>query len=578
MGKYVMLQLPGQPAMTMYPPFYPLFISIWLLCFATPWALLKILSIGLTLFSAILLARLVEGLVSLKARGIAIALFVLNPITIGYSFTVMSEPLFITLTLIAFVLLQRVLKNSSILQEWCLGFVLGACVNTRLMGVLLIPCVFLALVYGKKTSAAWRVGLSACLLAGSFLMRNYWITQQLSAYTIPFSRSGSALLSTHRLLTHGLDVLRSVFGDTLLGWSPPLWIIFALLGFMVWSLGDPFRAQRWNSQPRSTRALLLAMGGYISATLTVLIFWDTTMERYAWPLLPWMAILFTAGLSRVLTRHKKIYRIAGLMVCIAWTASYGYGNKLRLSSLSVMANDPVYREPRETWNWVRNALPSTATLVSAKCAEAYLYAERACDGQIKARDQYEFRYQLLKSTETYILSRPVELYSPGLQHQEIWNQKQRWVEEWPEAFELVHHIPSEAVRVFYVKPNSAYLKAYTAYREALQAFSSNDLSGGMAKLDVALDRDPNLVPALNAYAASYYLSDQKLQKAVKLLHKAIQIQPNYAPALLNLARLYKRNGHFYEAQRYAARALAATQKYSEFGYLEPLIEQERFTP
>lgn len=82
----------------------------------------------------------------------------------------------------------------------------------------------------------------------------------------------------------------------------------------------------------------------------------------------------------------------------------------------------------------------------------------------------------------------------------------------------------------------------------------------------ALIGNPNSAVVMNNIGYSYYLSGD-LQEATRWLGRAIMSDPEYKPAVKNLALLYAREGWYQEAVKTFAKAVDKPQAYNDTGYI-----------
>jgi len=75
-------------------------------------------------------------------------------------------------------------------------------------------------------------------------------------------------------------------------------------------------------------------------------------------------------------------------------------------------------------------------------------------------------------------------------------------------------------------------------------------------LSDALARNPNSLQIKTALALSLVYPGRSIEPAVKMLHEIVQSQPDYAPALFNLAMLYRHAGRKEEAQKFETAFIA----------------------
>jgi len=129
--------------------------------------------------------------------------------------------------------------------------------------------------------------------------------------------------------------------------------------------------------------------------------------------------------------------------------------------------------------------------------------------------------------------------------------------------------------IFEVLQDPRFVQAYQLYQRGNEELVSISITAGLKTLDAALAIDPQFTAALNAYGGASVFSGQHLRLAESRLHQAIRLNPQYALAWLNLARLYARTGRRDLAKATFDQALKLSREVMEYDYLEPIIRTER---
>src|SRR5206468_4067770 len=104
-------ELPRHPPNIERLPGYPIFLAPFVKMVGLNFFWLRATSIGLTLFSCFFLWKLAHPWLTRSQRFFLVALFALNPTTLKYSGSMMSEPLFLFLVLSAFLPLKTVFEE-----------------------------------------------------------------------------------------------------------------------------------------------------------------------------------------------------------------------------------------------------------------------------------------------------------------------------------------------------------------------------------------------------------------------------------------------------------------------------------
>ena len=198
-----------------------------------------------------------------------------------------------------------------------------------------------------------------------------------------------------------------------------------------------------------------------------------------------------------------------------------------------------------------------------------------------AQDPDDFRGRLLDKGITHVAMSPFAFlhvqaaaaHDPAT----VWRHSRVWLASHPEAYEPVYHNGSEAIEIYRVKPAPDFQKAFSLYRrveETLNTQSSPDWLSEMDQLESVIRIYP-LGSALNAYGVAALFSGQHLALARLRLKRAVQQNPDYGVAWLNLARVDVRLGDRVDARRAYDQALERLKAEQSQAFLVPIALQER---
>ena len=154
-GQYVSLYTIAPQPETLYWPGYPFFLAFFIRWCAPHWRVFCLLSIFLSLSALFLLEHLSRPFLPVRSRWIYLALFALHPLTAYYSGMIISEPLFITLGLLYFLQLKRLLRASAGKSLVGQGLLLAWIIMIRPIGALLAPATLIAYGMNRK----WKPGI-----------------------------------------------------------------------------------------------------------------------------------------------------------------------------------------------------------------------------------------------------------------------------------------------------------------------------------------------------------------------------------------------------------------------------------
>jgi tetratricopeptide (TPR) repeat protein len=91
------------------------------------------------------------------------------------------------------------------------------------------------------------------------------------------------------------------------------------------------------------------------------------------------------------------------------------------------------------------------------------------------------------------------------------------------------------------------------FREAMKFFRENNLQQAIAKLETALEQEPEFIDGLEALGQMYFKA-QRLDDAIRVTEKFSLLSPDAVMAHTNLSRLYQKKGMIKEAEDELAKA------------------------
>lgn len=578
-GAYTALSDLALPARPHFPPGFSLFLVPFVLAARTHYEILKWLSICLVLLSGGLMFSLSRSWLAPEAGLLVLVLYLFNAGTTFSSCLVMSEPLFICLALLGFLVFRRTLtKSHATWEPWILGALLGYAMLVRYTGVALAAGIVAGLLYAKHRYEAVVTGFVAGVIEGGWL---FWIygthrpvpginDQETIRYFSGFREGFAEFAHWDAFILQLQKTIHMIFVNDVLSvpdTSSPAGLalrsVLALfvIGLMAWGL------KAWKTFTPQKRALTFGVILYIVFWFGIHLSWNASYSRYALPTLPLTLILLIAGAAALPSIGKRRYLwTAGLVTLFI---SHAFAQKTFLKRLR--SSGPESNLPAATTQWIQQHAPEHALVLCAKPSELRLYTAHLGYGPIAARSREQFRYLLLARNVSYIWTHP--FHSTSLDEAFYWMENQRWASSWPDAFKEVFERPDEASAVYEVKRDERFVRAYELYEQARQDFEINAYAEGLKKLNRALALDPRLTSALNAYAVGSLQLNKNLSLAEAKLKEAIHLEPDHAVALYNLARVYKRLGRDGLAREYLLKAKAAAETTFEFQSALPMILQ-----
>jgi hypothetical protein len=177
---YRMINLPGSPHATHFPPAYPFFLSLlWRISPAFPdnivlFKFANALWLGVTALGAFVFARscLKWGMAGAALAAVAGTLSIVVLLVTG---VVMSEPMFMALLFPALMLAERATREESLGIAAVAGFVGAALALVRTMGTVILPATLLIMIWRRNFRGAFvLVAAAAALLVPWQLWLNAW--------------------------------------------------------------------------------------------------------------------------------------------------------------------------------------------------------------------------------------------------------------------------------------------------------------------------------------------------------------------------------------------------------------------
>jgi hypothetical protein len=319
---YRMINLPGSPHATHYPPGYPFFLSLlWRLSpnFPDNIVLFKFANaawLAVAALGAWMFARRRLHLPSAPAAAVAAA-GTLTIIVLLVTGVVLSEPMFMALLFPALLLSERAADEGSVRVAIAAGVACAAVALVRTIGAVIIPAALLILLHRRQIRAAIAMAISAgaCLvpwqlwvsayqhevppvLTGKYGAYTPWVVQGYQEGGLPFARE---IVVTN--MAAMLEFLGFIFLPVTASW--PRTLAFAIV-CMLAALGLVVLVKR----ARVTALFLIA---YIA----VVLLWPFDPTRFLiaiWPVLTLggVAAVLTAWEWRPTVKFQRVLRVGVL--------------------------------------------------------------------------------------------------------------------------------------------------------------------------------------------------------------------------------------------------------------------------
>lgn len=316
--------------MTQAAPFYPLVLAFHHLLGLpelTTARWLSILSFGL----AIVLAGLIiyqRTHSSFFSIFIAVLFLLSNPNLHIFSWA-MTEPLYIVLMLLSFLMIGLYLRNTRTRWLVLAAIFASLALLTRYIGISLVGALSIVLILNRKLD--WRSRLKDLIIFLAivllptliWLVRNWLVSESLTNRVLdwhPITRENISLL-IKAVNSWGFLPQRLTMGHETIGFAIiVICLILVGLFWLIRSLPKPGKS------PSHEFVLLLAAWLYVLFLITSLFLFDATTRlenRILLPLYIIILLLIVIG-SNLLWQNKKILtRLAAVLICI-WLAYFSF--------------------------------------------------------------------------------------------------------------------------------------------------------------------------------------------------------------------------------------------------------------
>jgi hypothetical protein len=453
------IHIPGAPRHGQYPPVYPTVLAIagalggGLMTF-------KFLSVAFTSASLVFLFLLARRRLAVEGALAVVAPFAVSPVLLYYSHWVLSEALFVLLTLIALWASQRLFDS----WRWLalsMAFALLAYL-TRSAGLPLVLALLAVFAWKRRwrelaaaggvalivVAAWWAWGRLAAGESAHVYSSNFLLLDPYDPELGMIGPGGLLARVVYNIRLYAIDILP----ESLVGLAPD--IVTMMMAFIAALVLIALAMVAWVRGIRKPQVLELFVFFY----LALIVLWPEawTDRRFLLPVLPAVFLLGAAGLKWCLEFLREASRpwslpvfgailvvltVPGLVVSIGYSQRcmriYRQGDELA-----------CYPEPwrafAETAYWVRDNTPEDAIVVGRKPRLFYIFSGRrgyvypfttSDDEMLAFLDEVHADYVLVVpvSRTTYQYMLPVVLSVP-------------------ERFELVHSdeeaIPSYVLKYY----------------------------------------------------------------------------------------------------------------------------------
>ena len=382
-----MINMPGAPHATHFPPGYPLVLAaLWKLFPSFPdnivvFKFLNALFLAGTAIGTYRYGRSRLGLGPLGAAAGA-ATGTISVVVLMITGVVLSEPLYMLLVIPALLLAERAADDGNIRTAAAAGALIGVLTLVRTVGVFLLPAALVVLLLRRRWTSAAVVAASALAF---ILPWQLWISAYQAEMPAPFvgkyGAYGPWLSEGYR--AGGLRFAKAVLeknADELFGFLgyislpvAPVWPRLVSLGSVIVLLTTG-AASAWRRIP-ITLVFLLGYGAVILA-------WPFEPTRFALVWWPVLAGLFAVGVRRVWTwwptrmplHGIRVAGLAGALIVAAGYATYNVRGVREKWWINIQSDAGTRAKPIA--EWVARATRPDEVVISDHDLIVYLYTGR----------------------------------------------------------------------------------------------------------------------------------------------------------------------------------------------------------
>lgn len=393
-GGYRLLNLPGEPPQTKYPPLYPALLALvwrWAPAFPAnlPWLMLLTWSM-LPVLAALLWVWFRRLGFSVWVTGALTALVVLCPMTTIFATAPLTEIPFVIVVLATLLLIGG--DAVSMRNAFLAGLCAAAAVMIRSNGIVLAAAIPIALWRTERSTRLARIAVSLAPVGLAFggwelwcaMVRTPAANDLLSYYTdyAGFYRLTFSLAALPHRLWLNLDGLLSAVGR-LLAWSTSDGIAYRQFCWFLTIFSIAGWRQLWRQGNRGAAWFAILFGG-------LLVVWNFPPDqRFAYPLLPFAAAGLGIMASQVLSRLPMEWATRRVSNRIA--AGTMGALTAGLLCFIVAADVHAYRETLPSWmveqrarakdlqplyEWLTKATSADATIAAYDDPLLYLHTGR----------------------------------------------------------------------------------------------------------------------------------------------------------------------------------------------------------
>lgn len=551
-GHYLALTLPTPTALTDPLPGFPLFLAPFIVFLEPHWALLKILPLSLTLANGGMLYKLFCQRLGSVSAALLVAFFLFNPMVVSLSTVLVSEQLFLFVSLLLFDMWTTERFSEQIAWRVVFGMLLGWSMIIRPQGIALFIAFTAAIIVRKR----WRMIpslLIGLLIWGCVWLRNVSIPGNSGGYLQHWTSIGSSATRVAAIKSHAAEwILRYLTeGEMSLPTTGhPIWMLWiqgAAVALFLWGVWSIWQSRKTWSPPCIELSIPLFV--FTFSYIAIHLFWVAIDIRYFYPILPWGALVLGVGIKslRDWTGKKQRWDLAVLLLLFS---------RFVYADIQLRREGRVIPLPLQTYHWIKQNLPPTSFVFTPAAATLRLYTE--CFAMFDLAfpsDIDDFRFGLLEKGISHVMVQPTRLVAfrvykgETLPSQRRWEQISERLASATTQFSLIYQNPIEQTALLTVNKDLDFVEAYKLYLEAMKEVTlRNNPVKQMMLLRNAIQKYPRFARAWAAYGVALFLSGNTGEETYHALQRAVALDPNNASTWLNLGRLEARRGRVHEAR------------------------------
>jgi hypothetical protein len=382
-----MINLPGAPHATHFPPGYPLVLAaLWKLypSFPDNIVVFKFANALFLAGAAAFTYRFARTRFRLGVAGASVAAAVgtISVVVLLITGVVLSEPLFVLLMIPTLMVSERAAQSGDARSAIAAGALIGMLTQVRTLGVFLVPAVLLVMLVRRH----WRAAGLLTLVALAFIVPwQLWVSAYQGETPAPFvgkyGAYGAWLADGYR--TGGFAFANAVLAKNanelfgFLGYITlpvgPVWPRLVSLGTVLGVVAVAAFALR-----RRVPVTLLFLGGYAA----VILVWPFEPTRFVLVWWPVLAVLFVAGVKtiwrwRTATSVTRVVRVAACVAVAIVVVGYAAYNLrgVREKWWANIQSDAGTRA-RPIAEWVARSTNPNDVLITDHDLIVYLYTGR----------------------------------------------------------------------------------------------------------------------------------------------------------------------------------------------------------